>query len=366
GFAGPLRPWFAPNPQVGGLYANNGVGDFSLRWGRFGDIANGLEVVLPSGEIVRVGAWGYKDIPVSYTRHSGGPGLVGLYAGSMGMLGVITKLALRMVKKRRIQMYRTFGWSQHKLDDMSRFLFDLQHYDVSTYHLQNYWCSRGAIRAGLADWPAKSLGMPDEDLIIADVIQADETEDILKAKEKAIIQLAEKHRGADLGPELCKCFHGPPWYAILLGQFYRYSPGMLAPHEAGVEAMNFIELYYVHPVLKLQEFWHSFERIVTKWGFADAKRGPVMYIWGLEPYSVVSYPTFGYRPEIPEEVVRFKKCYQEIYDDVRLLQGLPYNLGRLLPDSFFTYQQGAIDMMKDIKRALDPKNILNRGQLRWE
>ncbi|MFH1003213.1 MAG: FAD-binding oxidoreductase [Chloroflexota bacterium] len=364
GFASPIRPWFAPNPQIGGLLGNNGVGNFSLRFGRFGDQTNGLEVVIPTGEVVKIGAWGFKDISVAYTRHSGGPGLVGLFTASAGTLGVITKVALRIVKKRRNQWYRTFGWSRHKLDDMARFLYELPGYDVSTYQLQNYWCSRGAIKAGLVDWPAKSLGMADDDLIIADLIQVEETEDLLEAKARAITQLSEKHHATDLGPELCRRFHGPPWYAILLGQCCRYHPGMLAPDEAGADGMDFIELYYVHPVLDLGPFWHSFEDIVTKWGFADEKRGPVMYIWGLEPYNVVSHPTFGYRPEIPEEVVRFRKCYQDIYDDVRRLRGLPYNIGSYLPASFFSYQAGAINLMKKVKQGLDPNNILNRGQLR--
>lgn len=364
GFALPIRPWFAPNPQIGGFVGNNGVGDFSLRFGRFGDQINGLEVVLPNGEVVKIGAWGFKDIPVSYTRHSGGPGLVGLFTGSVGTLGVITKVALKIIKKRRHQWYRTFGWSRHKLEDMAQFLHELQSYDVSTYHLQNYWCSRGAIRTKLVDWPAKSLGMADDDLIIADLIQVEESEELLNAKEKAIIQLSQKYHGADLGPELCKCFHGPPWYAILLGQFYRYRPGMLTPDEVGVEGMNFIELYYIHPVLQLPDFWSSFEKIVYKYGFADEKRGPVMYIWGLDPYSMVQYPTFGYRPEIPEEVERFRQAYKEIYEDVRRLKGLPYTLGSFLPDEYFTNQEGALQIMKAVKQALDPNNILNRGQLR--
>jgi glycolate oxidase len=85
---------FAPGSRLvatmGGLIANNTsahVVDASI--GKPGDYVLGLEVVLPSGEVIETGTKGL--------RRPAGTDLTKLFVGGDGLLGVVTKIRMRLV-----------------------------------------------------------------------------------------------------------------------------------------------------------------------------------------------------------------------------------------------------------------------------
>jgi glycolate oxidase subunit GlcD len=89
---------FAPDPgaaeqsQIGGNVATNAGGPHALKYGVTGSWVTGLEVVLAPGELVRVGGWARKDVA--------GYDLKDLLIGSEGTLGVITAVRLRLLPAR--------------------------------------------------------------------------------------------------------------------------------------------------------------------------------------------------------------------------------------------------------------------------
>jgi alkyldihydroxyacetonephosphate synthase len=72
---------------VGGWVATRAAGQFSTRYGNIEDLCLGLEVVLPSGEVVRT-----NPAP----RTATGPLLREVFLGSEGTLGVITEVTFRL------------------------------------------------------------------------------------------------------------------------------------------------------------------------------------------------------------------------------------------------------------------------------
>jgi alkyldihydroxyacetonephosphate synthase len=72
---------------VGGWIATRACGQLSARFGAIEDLVAGLEAVLPGGRIVRT-----KSAP----RRSVGPDLTGLLFGSEGTIGVVTEATLRL------------------------------------------------------------------------------------------------------------------------------------------------------------------------------------------------------------------------------------------------------------------------------
>ena len=72
---------------VGGWVATRAAGQFSTRYGNIEDLCLGLEAVRPSGEIVRL-----DPVP----RTSIGPSLRDLFLGSEGAFGIITEVTLRV------------------------------------------------------------------------------------------------------------------------------------------------------------------------------------------------------------------------------------------------------------------------------
>ncbi|MDH5462011.1 MAG: FAD-binding oxidoreductase [Candidatus Bathyarchaeota archaeon] len=87
---------FPPHPgdeaaHVGGLVACNAGGARALRYGVMRNYVKGMEVVLPTGEILDLGGKLLKDVA--------GYNLMHLIIGSQGTLGVITKVILRLYPK---------------------------------------------------------------------------------------------------------------------------------------------------------------------------------------------------------------------------------------------------------------------------
>ncbi|MBI5969239.1 MAG: FAD-binding oxidoreductase [Deltaproteobacteria bacterium] len=359
GLAFPIRPWFSPNMHIGAYIINNGTGDFGAAHGRAGDHVRGLEVVLPTGQIMKLGSWAYTHGYGACFRYTGGPDLIGLFLNSGGGYGVVTKVALRVINKRRHVWYRTFAWPRNKLPDLSRAIYQCQRYGISSFHLQNYWSSRGIINAGLARWPAHSLGLFDEDMVIANLIQVSENKEILELLAKDTTAICLNNIGADLGPDLCQASQGPPYYAINLSTHYRFRPGTAPPFEG----MNWAYFYHCTPTLKFPEYWDYFESVVDKYGFHDKRRGAGMFVFPLDAAMLNPYPTFGYRPEVPEEVLRMRKAYTEMQQGLARMGVLAYTFGAFLPKDFMANLGPSYSLMKSLKALIDPNNILNPSQL---
>jgi glycolate oxidase len=85
----PPDPASLKNSSIGGNIATNAGGPRCLKYGVTRHYVLGLEVVLASGSIVRVGGRTHKN--------KTGFDLVGLFVGSEGMLGVVTEVTLRLL-----------------------------------------------------------------------------------------------------------------------------------------------------------------------------------------------------------------------------------------------------------------------------
>jgi glycolate oxidase subunit GlcD len=92
--AAPHGLYYAPDPSsqtvctIGGNVAENAGGPHCLKYGATVNHILGLTVVLPDGEIVRLGGAG---------RDQGGLDLLGLFIGSEGTFGVATEIDVRLV-----------------------------------------------------------------------------------------------------------------------------------------------------------------------------------------------------------------------------------------------------------------------------
>ncbi|MFT0860842.1 FAD-linked oxidase C-terminal domain-containing protein [Ancylobacter sp. G4_0304] len=88
--------YYAPDPSsqiactIGGNVAENSGGVHCLKYGLTTNNVMGVEMVLITGEIVRIGGQ-HLD--------SGGLDLLGLIVGSEGLLGVVTEVTVRILKK---------------------------------------------------------------------------------------------------------------------------------------------------------------------------------------------------------------------------------------------------------------------------
>jgi len=82
-----------PAATIGGNVLIHGSGHMSAEGGFHSEMLNGMEVVLPTGEVVRVGSCAAS--PYWFSR-SPLPDLSGLFLGWTGTTGIVTKLAIKL------------------------------------------------------------------------------------------------------------------------------------------------------------------------------------------------------------------------------------------------------------------------------
>ena len=93
------RPEAPAMATVVGNIMIRGHGYLSLRYGNNAHMTNGMEVVLPTGEICNIGSlsvspWPFCKGPL--------PDLTGLFCGWHGTTGIVTKLSLKLFPRRRL------------------------------------------------------------------------------------------------------------------------------------------------------------------------------------------------------------------------------------------------------------------------
>lgn len=108
--ASPYGLYYAPDPSsqsvctIGGNVAFNSGGAHCLKYGMTSNHVLGLKVVLPDGEVVRLGGESLESV---------GPDLTGLFVGSEGLMGVALEITLRLLPKP--ETYRTVLAAYHSL-----------------------------------------------------------------------------------------------------------------------------------------------------------------------------------------------------------------------------------------------------------
>jgi glycolate oxidase len=94
--AAPYGLYYAPDPSsqpvstIGGNLAFNSGGAHCLKYGMTSNHVLGAKVVLPSGEVVELGAESLESV---------GPDWLGLFVGSEGLMGIALEITLRLLPK---------------------------------------------------------------------------------------------------------------------------------------------------------------------------------------------------------------------------------------------------------------------------
>ncbi|HVN84887.1 MAG TPA: FAD-linked oxidase C-terminal domain-containing protein [Candidatus Binatia bacterium] len=107
--------YYAPDPSsqqactIGGNVAENSGGPHTLKYGVTTNHVLGVELVLPSGEIVQLGS-AAEDVP--------GYDLVGLVVGNEGTFGIVTQATLRL--SRQPEAWKTLLAIFESVDDATR------------------------------------------------------------------------------------------------------------------------------------------------------------------------------------------------------------------------------------------------------
>ncbi len=322
---------------VGGWLACRGAGQYSNRYGKIEDMVIGLEVVLADGRVVRTGGHG--------PRAATGPDLTQLFVGSEGTLGVITEARFRVHPVPGGEGRRAFGFPSFAagLDACRRIL------------------RRGAAPAVLRLYDeaesGRSFDHPETNVLVV----LDEADPGLVAATLAIVD--------------DECGGGAALDVGLVGRWleHRNDVSALAPlWRAGI-VVDTVEVSARWAVLPL-----LYRSVLDALGGVEGTLVASSHQSHAYTDGACLYFTFAGRPPSadgaggPEGIDREwgERYYRRAWDVVTEAtlaaggaishhHGIGVNRGRFLPRALGP----AFGVLVEVKRALDPRGILNPGKL---
>lgn len=336
----PRGLFFPPDPAslsvstLGGNVAEGAGGPRGMKYGVTKDYVLGLEVVLPTGDIIRTGGRTVKNVT--------GYDLTRLFIGSEGTLGVITEITLRILplpeaKKTLLAIY----------DDLvkaAETVSQIHHQGIVPVTLEIM--DQGSIRC-VEEYAKIGLPVDAEAILLIEVDGSKETverealqvENFCRAQGAREVNVARDAREADrLWEARRSCF----------AAMARRRPTIIV-EDATV------------PRGKLAQMMTKVNQIAEK--------------YNVEICTIAHAGDGNLHPQImtdekdPEEMKRVEAAIEEIFRETIALGGtLSGEHGIGLEKKRFLKLEidpGAIEVMKKIKTALDPKNILNPDKI-WE
>ena len=353
----PDDPASYPCSLVGGRI---GTGGWSLLGSRFGhtrDLVISMEVVLPTGEIVEIGEGGGRKLRKSST----GLTLKHLFTGHQGTLGICTEATLELVPRPETEFAAFFAFDDY----------------------MKAWATTGELtKSGLAtlagvvlfdEWKLRYLRRDDEAYIpqpedvrsvIAVALYGRRAE--VEPASKIVMELGHRNDGRYLGDEISQGDWASRHDRYATPLHGRTMEGQVVPMSWHCEdaALN----YSVLP--RVREEWHAIvDRYIRDYGIFDD--------WGMFAYTNGAHkPWADYLVEIDVGIWEQRlddrtwdawvSCKREI-SEVSLKYGGSMTAchgatragdAELVP----TEMGSSWEVVKRIKRALDPNNVMNPGK----
>ncbi len=338
GFLFPIQPGSAEVANIGGMVAKNASGMRAIKYGATRDSVLGLEVVLPSGEILRCGTRTLKN--------SSGYQLEKLFVGSEGTLGIITEITLKIVQmpKAKACVLATFD----KVQTAGRCVSNIIAKPIipSSMELMDRMTIQAANKGAAA-------GFPDVAALL--IIEVDGPIEEVRREMRAVEEVCTTS-GAIMvqATEDAKVFN--VWHK---------------GRESVLPALG-----RLFPDLKIVSLADDMAIPISK--VADA----VLAFQGASERNKVVVVTYGHAsdgnlhtkllidPEKVDDWVRAERTVREIYNSVLELGGTvtgEHGIGISKAPYFMKERASAIETMRSIKKALDPNNIMNPGKMfQWE
>lgn len=337
-FMDALAPYkyFIPGPAsgevatLGGMIALNASGGKAVKYGATRDYVIGLEVVTPTGEIINVGT---KTL-----KHSSGYQLEKLIVGSEGTLGIITQANIRVTAKP--EKIAACVASFDDLEKAGQAVADIIARPLipSELEIMSEPCIKAVNKA-------TGMGLPEVAGML--LIQLDGAPEVVK-RDVAIVG------------DICK--------------------------KAGAVSVEFTE-----DTNRITELWKARKQMIPSLSILKEEYATTMLaddmavppsqipkavagIWEIsEKYDII-IPPYGHAgdgnlhtkvlmaPANPDHWKQAEKAVAEIYELIHMLGGTTtgeHGIGITKAPYFHKERKAMIPMMRSIKKALDPNNIMN-------
>lgn len=330
--------FYPPDPgsmkiaTIGGNVAENSGGLRGLKYGVTRNYVMGMEVVLPTGELMWLGNKCVKDVA--------GYSLRDIYIGSEGTLGVITKVLLKLIPKPQVKktMVATFDQMDKAADAVSAIIAEqiipctLEFLDRTTIH-----CVEDYAKIGLPlDCEALLLMETDgHPVVVAE--EAAEMERVCRAKGAKEVRVAKNDAEAD---KLASARR------TAFSALARLAPTTIledatVPRSRLAEMVRFVEEIAKKYKLRIGTFGHM----------GDGNL----------------HPTFLTDERNKPEMKRVHEAFHEIFEKAIEMGGTitgEHGIGLAKKDFLPKFAgDSQMKVMRELRNALDPNHILNPGKM---
>ncbi|MHA1343471.1 MAG: FAD-binding oxidoreductase [Promethearchaeota archaeon] len=388
-------PFAPPYTSVGINALLHGLGSLSVLYGSADNFINGLEVVLPTGEIVQIGNHAINRGEYWYGR-APLPDLCGLFIGMQGTTGIVTKISLQLIDRPKILTHFAIlprdpidffeNWV-HDLDKlhicdeigcgyfppkvahgilppdmielMAKLMFFLSK-GKNTKIMKKIWPLLKKITFGNPFWFVKHFSgliarkLPQEDmpfLIVGATIGADNKK-LFKAKFETLKKFIKKKDALMIKPD----------------DFGDLKPAMMSILDLPAQLPAFYDLKgggltwvgsYVPPSRVAEGVKRCKDIIMGNGLFPVGVLRPMK----SDHYFVLRF-IIAFNSIDQEEIERVKITLREICKVVLDIGGVPYKMAPWAAE--MVWKKGDISfykLLKKVKDTIDPNNIMNPGKL---
>jgi alkyldihydroxyacetonephosphate synthase len=332
----PHYPASANCATLGGYLAPRGSGTISTKYGKAEDLVLGMQVVLPTGEVIRT-----PKIP----QHAAGPDFYHLFLGSEGTLGVITEATMQLDYLPEVRLFRAVLF-----DDLSKALeagrrLMVQRLEPTVIRLYDKKSTLSQVK--------KVLGYEFDGAYM--VIGFDGDKDIAALQEKKAMAICKSLGAKDLGRE-----PGESWWQHRYDFYYPpkglHFPWMYGTTETVATFSDIEKIYYAQK--------EAVETTYKDWDVDYIGHFSHWFHWGTMIYSrfIIKEP--------PQDATEALQLHNRVWNTamtavlenggmVNEHHGVGLKLSR-----FMRRQYGeAWGMLENIKDALDPNGIMNPGKV---
>jgi glycolate oxidase len=327
----------------------NGFG--KTRYGPNIDLVEGFEVVLPSGEITSVGSMSYAETDFGpYYRYITGPDLVGLFTRSNGAFGIVTKVAYRCLCRPKYWAFHSYYWRREQIEEVTKALIAAAAVEMFDVHINNKW------RFVWEGWPIQDEGCY---FVMMFAVTA-ENEQELKGREQTIEDISRSYGGTYL-PQLAEDFY-TKWPTALYSCSPRTRRKPPTVQTGGERIYNYILDELIFPAPRLPEVYNKIAELCKKYGISDLPLVPVFDCYPMKAQVISAQTWIAIDDSDPHWVEQFYKCQGEFREWFGNKGGtFQAKIPPLVPDFCWTNQLGAFNLLKNIKKLLDPNDILSPG-----
>lgn len=340
-----------------------GCGGWSLLGAGYGHVPNNIinmEVVLPTGEVIRVGEGGGQKI----RKSSVGFRLKDLFIGHQGTLGIVTEVTVELYPRPEVEFPAFFGYKSFA--EAHKNAYELGRSGLKTLSGVVMF-DEHKIEFLRRDDEAYIPQSPDIRSVICTICYGTEQE--VRAAKKKIFEIAEQGGGVYLGKEISEGDWASRHDRYHIPYHGRRKDGqvVLLSWHCEDAAVHYSALPYV------SKKWHEIaKRYVTKYDGVFDDWGMFMYTnnpfkpWGDYLTEIdIGVDELNMTPELWQAFLDMKKEICNVVLEVGASISACHGGCRPGDVELACYQElkdGQFDLMKKIKKVLDPNNVMNPGK----